>query len=206
MHEPYAERNTYQSTKEKILESLSESRAMVLGDWMMKIIPQKYREKMEEWFGKKSISSHVNCFFFKDKERKLRKVTYFTFINQCNQDMLATSSVFKHDLGQFNIDFPEIKSIHCRNDNAGCYSGASAIMAKKEICDSVGIKLESIDFNVAQKGKDQCDRDGAVAKRKICTYVNEGHDVTSATEVKEAVDAPPGILKNSKSCVIEIDY
>ena len=24
--------------------------------------------------------------------------------------------------------------------------------------------------------------------------------------MKEAVDAPPGILKNSKSCVIEIDY
>ena len=42
-----------QSKKEKILESLSESRAMVLGDWMMKIIPQKYQEKMEEWFGKK---------------------------------------------------------------------------------------------------------------------------------------------------------
>ena len=90
--------------------------------------------------------------------------------------MLATSSVFKHDLEQFNIDFTEIKSIHCRNDNAWCYSGPSAIMAKKEICESVGIKLESIDFNEAQKGKDQCDSDGAVAKRKIRTYVKEGHD------------------------------
>ena len=67
--------------------------------------------------------------------------------------MLATSNVFKHDLEQFNIDFPEIKSIHCRNDNAGCNSGASAIMAKKEICDSVGIKLESIGFiDQAEKG------------------------------------------------------
>ena len=87
--------------------------------------------------------------------------------------MLATSSVFKHDLEQFNIDFPEIKSIYCRNDNVGCYSGASAIMAKKEICDSVGIKLESMDFNEAQKGKDHCGHDGAAAKRKIHTYVNE---------------------------------
>ena len=59
---------------------------------------------------------------------------------------------------------------------------------------------------MAQKGKDQCDRDGAVAKRKIRTYVNEGHDVTDAVSVKEAIDAPPGILENSKSCVIELDY
>ena len=42
-----------QSTKESIFEKLSESRAMVLEDWIMKIIPQKYREKIEEWFGKK---------------------------------------------------------------------------------------------------------------------------------------------------------
>ena len=107
---------------------------------------------------------------------------------------------------QFHTDFPDIEFIHCMNDNAGCYSGASAILAKKEICDQVGIMLQSIDFNEPQKGKDQCDRDGAVAKRKIRTYVNEGHDVTDAVSVKEAIDAPPGILKNSKSCVIELDY
>ena len=79
-------------------------------------------------------------------------------------------------------------------------------MAKKEICDQVGIKLQSIDFNEAQKGKDQCDRHDEVAKRKIRTYLNEGHNVTDAVSVKEAIDAPPGILKNSKSCVIELDY
>ena len=79
-------------------------------------------------------------------------------------------------------------------------------MAKKEICDQVGIKLQSIDFNEAQKGKNQCDRDGAVAKRKIRTYVNEGHDVTDAVSVIEAIDAPLAIPKNSKSCVIELDY
>ena len=133
-------------------------------------------------------------------------MTYFSFIDQCNQDMMASSCVFKHNLKQFHAHFLQIETIHCRNNNAGCYAGASAIMAKKEICDSFGIKLESVNFNEAQKGKDQCDRDGAVAKRKIRTYVNEGHDVTNAVNVKKAVDAPPGVLKNSKSCVIEIDY
>ena len=161
---------------------------------------------MEEWFGKKGISGHVNFFFLRNNEQKFIKATYFTFIDKCSQDMAASSCVFKNDLEQFRADFPDVKFIHCRNDNAGCYSGASAIMAKREICDQVGIKLESIDFNEAQKGKDQCDRDGAVVKRKLRSYVNSGHDVIDAVNVKEAVDAPPGIVKNSKSCVIELDY
>ena len=195
-----------QKTKEMIMKDLSESKAMVIGDWMMKIIPLKYWEKMEEWFGKKGISGHVNCFFLRNSEEKLVTATYFTFIDKCNQDMAASSCVLKNDLEQFHTDFPDIEFIHCRNDNAGCYSGASAILAKKEICDQVGKKLQSIDFNEAQKGKDQCDHDGAVAKRNIRTYVNEGHDVTDAVSVKEGIDASPGILKNSKSCVIELDY
>ena len=88
---------------------------------------------MEEWFGKKGISGNVNCFFFRYQEHKLTKVTYFTFIDQCNQDMVASSCVFKHDLKQFYVDFPNIEPIHCRKGSAGCYAGASAIMAKKEI-------------------------------------------------------------------------
>ena len=35
---------------------------------------------------------------------------------------------------------------------------------------------------------------------------NEGHDVTDAVSVKETIDAPLGILKNRRSCVIEPEY
>ena len=108
-----------QKTKEMIMKDLSESKAMVIGDWMMKIIPQKYREKMEEWFGKNVISGHVNCFFLRNSEEKLVKATYFTFIDKCSQDMAALSCVFKNDFEQFHTDLPDVEFIHCRNDNAG---------------------------------------------------------------------------------------
>ena len=97
-----------QKTKEMIMKDLSESKAMVIREWMMKIIPQKYREKMEEWFGKKGISGHVNCFFLRNSEEKLVKATYFTFIDKCSQDMAASSCVFKNDLEQFRTDFPNV--------------------------------------------------------------------------------------------------
>ena len=38
------------------------------------------------------------------------------------------------------------------------------MMVKHEIAEKLGLKLTAVDFNEAQKGKDQCDRDGAVAK------------------------------------------
>ena len=77
--------------------------------------------------------------------------------------------------------------------------------AKFAICKEFGMKLTGIDFNEAQKGKDQCDRDGAVAKRAIRSYVSEGNDVISAVQVKEALDNSSGSLKNSKSSVINVE-
>ena len=40
-------------------------------------------------------------------------------------------------------------------------------MVKKEIAENLGLEIIAVDFNKAQKEKDQCDRDGAVAKRAI---------------------------------------
>ena len=51
-----------QKTKEMIMKDYSESKAMVIGDWMMKIIPQKYREKMEEWFEKREFLGMLTAF------------------------------------------------------------------------------------------------------------------------------------------------
>ena len=96
-----------QKTKEMIMKDLSESKAMVIGDWMMKIIPQKYKEKMEEWFGKKGISGHPNCFFLRNSEEKLVKAIYFTFIDKCSQDMVGSSCVFKNDFEQFHTGLPD---------------------------------------------------------------------------------------------------
>ena len=102
-------------------------------------------------------------------------------------------------------DFPHIKSLYCRNDNATRYSGSSVLMAKKEVCDKVGLKFLSLDFNEAQKGKDQCDRDGAVAERCIRSFVHSGNDVVNAKDVKLASDRSVGALCNSKSSVIEVN-
>ena len=78
-------------------------------------------------------------------------------------------------------------------------------MVKHEIAEKLCLKLTAVDFNEAQKGKDQCDRDGAVAKRAIRSCVNEGNDVLNAIDIKEALDKSVGSLRNSKTSVISVD-
>ena len=193
-----------QYTESIILEELTELSCFLIGDWMMKILLQHFREKMEDWFGKTGISGHVHSFIMRSGTA-YRKATYFTFLDKCKQDVFTTQCIFEQNLKAFHEDFPHIKTIHCRNDNATCYSGASALFAKKEICEKIGLELSGLDFNEAQKGKDQCDRDGALAKNCIRTFVNNGNDVLKATDVKFAPDNSVGALNNSMSAVISVD-
>ena len=113
--------------------------------------------------------------------------TYFTFLDRCSQHIFTTACVIENNFIQFKKDFPDVKTIHCRNDNASCYAGVSAVMVKHELAEKLGLKLRAVDFSEAQKGKDQCDRDGAVAKRAIRCYVNEGKDVSNAIDIKKDI-------------------
>ena len=62
----------------------------------------------------------------------------------------------------------------------------------REIAEKLDFNITAIDFNEAQKGKYQCDRDGAMAKRAIKNYVNAGHNVLHAIQNKEALDNSSG--------------
>ena len=118
-----------QDTKKTILENMDESSAMLIGDWMMKTLPQYFREKMENWFGKRGISGQVHSFIMR-QGNSYKKATYFTFADKCSQDGYTSTCVFEHDIKAFMKDFPKIKSLYCRNNNATCYSGSSVLMAK----------------------------------------------------------------------------
>ena len=77
-------------------------------------------------------------------------------------------------------------------------------MAKVQVCKEANLEISALDFNEAQKGKDLCDRDAAVAKRCIRSYVNSGKDVLNAEDIKEALDSTPSTLPNSKTSVVKV--
>ena len=57
-----------QDSKINALSNLDNESAWWVSDWMMKILPQRYKEKIEDWFRKRGISGHVHCFLMPDIE------------------------------------------------------------------------------------------------------------------------------------------
>ena len=76
---------------------------------MMKILPQRYREKMEDWFGKKGISGHVHCFFMPNMEG-LKKVTYFIVLRSVHMIHFLDPIIF---LSLFQLIEVLIRIINC---------------------------------------------------------------------------------------------
>lgn len=112
--------------------------------------------------------------------------------------MLYLLCVSKHTLEQFKLDFPHIKKLHVKTDNAGCYSGNVCGENRYLMAKQLGVKILRHDYNEPQKGKVQADRESAVAKMFILTYLCNGHDVYDALIFK-------GRMKNAKISTIEIN-
>jgi hypothetical protein len=192
-------------SKQYVMAQLDTNSGLLLSDWAMKVLPQAHREKMDAWFGKRGISLHVDVLFYKDSKLNLKKMTYFTAIDRSLQDMSSVLCVFEHVLKQIKQDLPHLNAIYTRSDNAGCYAGAAVVMARPLLAAQVGIQLKRTDFNEPQRGKDQADRDTAVAKSCLRAFINRGGNLTCARSIKEALDGSLGALSGAKTSVIFIE-
>lgn len=67
------------------------------------------------------------------------------------------------------------------------------MFACRTIEQSTGIKVARLDFSDPQGGKGVADRLAATCKNHICIYLNEGHNVTTAEEMKEALLSHRGV-------------
>ncbi|CAF1498775.1 unnamed protein product [Adineta steineri] len=192
-------------TKKFAMSQLSSNTGVLSSDWAMKILPQSHREKMDDWFGKKGISLHIDVLFYMDLNNNLKKITYFTALDRCLQDMSSVLCVFEHVIDQIKSDLPNLTTLYTRSGNAGCYSGTAAIMARQMICSGADIELKRTDFSEPQRGKDQADRDIAVAKSCLKAYSNRGGNLLNADSIKQVLDESFGSLPNCKTSVLAVD-
>ena len=56
-----------------------------------------------------------------------------------------------------------------------------------------GLKISRYDFSDPQSGKDACDRKMAHMKAHIRRFVNENNNVTTASEMKKALESHGGV-------------
>ena len=99
----------------------------------MKLLACQCRESMRSWFQKAGNGMHVSCVIMEDNstnlaeetdetvKEKFKKRTYTTFTGKAAQDAGSAIAIYQSFLHQVQTDFPQIKFIIDKSDNAGCY-------------------------------------------------------------------------------------
>ena len=113
--------------------------------------------------------------------------------NQCTQDWFAVASIIEHLLTHLKAKHPSLESVYFRSDEAGCYHNNLLVAAIT--CwlfgKRFGITVKNYDFSEPQSGKDICDRILCPLKASIREQCSEGHDILTASDMKEALKQHP---------------
>ena len=188
--------------KQELLEKLDPSSNLIVMDWAMKFLQIRFREKQSDWYGKRGLSWHVSSVISRDGSTGELKVTSFAHLfDQCTQDWFAVASIIEHLLNYLKAN--DVKSVYLRSDEAGCYHSNFLISAVKDIGERVGIDVEAYDFSEPQSGKDICDRILCPLKSSIRPYCSEGHDILTASDMREALQQHP--VRGTSTSVSVVD-
>ena len=72
------------------MNQINKETGLWLSDWSQKILPVEFREGQKAYFGKKGMSMHIDCLFYKNDAGELKKKVYPTIIQKSDQDARDT--------------------------------------------------------------------------------------------------------------------
>ena len=189
--------------KQDALSNLTEEVCLIIMDWAMKFLPLQYRERMSDFYGKKGRSWHVSALITK-RDGEYNVECYVHLFDVCVQDAFSVISIVENLFLAVRRDYPSIKKAYIRSDNASCYHNGPLLLSLPYIGKRTGITPLRYDFSDPQAGKDICDRKIAPMKGHIRRWVNEKHDVTTAENMKEALESHGG-LKGCRAAVAKVN-
>ena len=113
------------------------------------------------------------------------------------------ASIIEHTLTTIKETNPSMQEAFLRSDKAGYCHCAYLILSLPSLGDRAGMKIARYDFSDPQAGKDVCDRRIATVKSHMRRYINEGHDIRSAADMKAAIDSYGGV-KGCQAAVVNV--
>ena len=169
-----------------IIDTLDPEAVLIVNDWAMKVLPQRYRESQTDWFGKRGLSWHMSV-VYRRIEGELQWQGFVHVIQSCSQGSSAVAAIMHHVLTTLKREHPEVNKAYFRQYNAGCYHSSRTILECREISASTGVQVVRVDFSDPQGGKGAADRLAATCKRHLRAFINEGHDVCTATDLRNVL-------------------
>ena len=110
--------------------------------------------------------------------------TYIHLFDECNQNWFSVASIIEDSLTTMKRQKPRLNEAFLRSDNAGCYHCAVRLLSLPSLGKRVGVRIARYDI---------CDRRAAALKSHIRRYINEGNDVKTASDMKDAIDSHGGV-------------
>ena len=102
-------------------------------DWAMKFLPMKFRERMDDFYGKRGRTWHVTCSIKRASvdEDRVEVDTFVHIFDSCTQDWFSVASIVEHVLSVIKMKDPSITKFFLRSDNAGCYHNTELLLSLK---------------------------------------------------------------------------
>ena len=127
------------------------------------------------------------------KGGKLQTQAFVHIVENCNQDGHVVVLIIEHVLRTLKNEHPELSNAYLCQDNAACYHSTVMLETCSYMARKTGIAARRVDFSDPQGGKGACDRKAANIKAHVRRYVNERHDVETASQFKEAMLTSGGV-------------
>jgi len=181
-----------------VLQEINFSEVLITQDWAMKLLLLKYRETQADWFGKRGLSWHISVIVRTEMGRKIQHQAFVHIAKNCSQNSNIVEAIMEHILRDLKNEHPEITTAYFRQNNAGCYKSAAMLAAYPLMQKTTGINVRRVDFSDPLGGKGSCDRKAATIKAHVRHFINEGHDVLTADDLRDA------ILFNNGVCGVRV--
>lgn len=114
------------------------------------------------------------------------------------------SQIFSYAFEILKTVKPAVTDVYIRSDNAGCYHSLPLLSYLWKFCSTLPPNVKQYNFSEAQSGKDLCDSCTGTCRLHMLNFINEGHNISDAMEMKEALESYGGI-RNTYVSVIKTE-
>ena len=177
-----------------IVNALGDTSVLLVQDWAMKFLSQKFRKSQTAWFAKRGIRN-LTVSIRRANDHKLQMMTFVNVFRSRSQDSCTVLSVMSDVVRQLREGHPQLQNIYYWQDNAGCYHCGTTIIivGAKLIGQQHAVSVRQMDFCDSQAGKGACDWKAATIKSHMKNFLNSGNNTESAEKMKNAILSSGGV-------------
>ena len=186
------------------INNLSPGQAVMVADYMMKLLFQKLFEPQKDWFAKKGVSLHGSMFLFKKEENGEVFTEFHDLYSESDdkQNWYFSASCLEESIKNFKKLHPEMSTITLWTDNGAHYKNTSLLLWLSNISALTGVQVTSFRNFEPQKGKTKLDGHYATLKFSLKRFRREGNDVMSGEQIEKGTN---GRLRGTRVYGVSID-